>query len=83
MLEFRCMKMPHDLTAQEIRLLQEFRRLETKELGLEEIRAVKHPTGHPEAPVAPLVEKGFLTYRGGRLALTPRAEEFLSYDPKP
>lgn len=79
------MLMPHGLTAEEIRVLQEFRRIGQKTMTFEEIRAIKHPVGGGDTPAKRLVEKGFLTAdpSGLSVTLTPRAEEFLAYDPLP
>ena len=73
------------MTPQEIRVLQEFRRLTTDSLPLTTIKTIKHPTGGGEAPALSLVEKGYLTTDDARqtFTLTPKAKEFLSYDPKP
>ncbi len=77
--------LPHDLTSAEIRVLQEFRRLNVDILPLETIKALKHPAGGGETPATGLVAKGFLDPNGSTdsLTLTPKAKEFLSYDPKP
>lgn len=78
------MKMPHSMTAQEIRVLQEFRRQETKELTPDEISAIRHPFGGGVEPALELVRKGFLARSGGeRFALTEKAVAFLSYNPEP
>jgi|ERR1041385_5615400 hypothetical protein len=73
------------LTAQEIRVLQEFRRLSKEALGVDAIKAIKHPFGGGEAPAFSLVEKGYLTADAGRenFTLTPKGKDFLVYDPKP
>jgi hypothetical protein len=73
------------LTAQEIRVLQEFRRMAAETLGVATIRAIKHPTGGGEAPAFSLVDKGYLTTDAARenFTLTPKAKDFLAYDPKP
>jgi hypothetical protein len=73
------------MTEQEIRVLQEFRRLAVESLTIAAIKAIKHPAGGGEAPALSLVGKGFLTTDAARenFALTPGAKEFLSYDPKP
>ncbi len=73
------------LTAQEIRVLQEFRRVANETLGVATIKAIKHPTGGGEAPAFALVDKGLLTVDAGRenFTLTPKAKDFLAYDPKP
>jgi hypothetical protein len=73
------------MTEQEIRVLQEFRRLAATELNVTVIKAIKHPSGGGEAPAWSLVEKGFLTADGGRenFSLTGKAKEFLAIDAKP
>lgn len=73
------------MTADEIRVLQEFRRLTTDSLALTAIQAIKHPASGGEAPAFSLVEKGFLTADDARqtFGLTEKAKQFLAYDPKP
>ena len=71
------------MTAQEIRVLQEFRRIQTDTLGLDIIKAIKHPAGGGDAPARSLISKGFLAPAGDGFALTDKAKEFLAYDPKP
>jgi hypothetical protein len=73
------------LTVQEIRVLQEFRRLATETLGAAAVKAVKHPIGGGEAPAFSLIDKGYLTVDAVRenFTLTPKGKEFLAYDPKP
>lgn len=73
------------MTEQEIRVLQEFRRLAVESLTIAAIKAIKHPAGGGEAPALSLVDKGFLTTDAARenFTLTSEAREFLSYDPKP
>jgi len=75
--------LPHGLDSQEIRVLQEFRRLNTETLTLEQIKAIKHPAGGGEAPAVSLVSKGFLTGNGEGYSVTPQAKDFLSIDAKP
>jgi hypothetical protein len=73
------------MTEQEIRVLQEFRRMTTESLAISAIKAIKHPVGGGEAPALSLVQKGFLTADEGRqtFTLTEKAKDFLAYDPKP
>lgn len=75
--------LPHGLTSQEIRILQEFRRLNGETLTAEQLGAIKHPGGAGEPPAAGLVEKGFLTAEGEGFALTAKAKDFLSIDARP
>ena len=73
------------MTEQEIRVLQEFRRMAAESLGIEAIKGIKHPAGGGEGPALSLVGKGFLTAdaAGENFTLTAKAKDFLSYDPKP
>lgn len=73
------------LTPQEIRVLQEFRRIEAKSMTLEEIGKIKHPSKGGEGPALALVEKGYLAVdeAGENFTLTALATEFLAYDPVP
>lgn len=73
------------MTEQEIRVLQEFRRLTTESMAISAIKTIKHPTGGGETPALSLVQKGFLTTDDGRqtFTLTQKAKDFLAYDPKP
>ncbi len=73
------------MTEQEIRVLQEFRRVTTETLGIAAITAIKHPAGGGEGPAWSLIGKGFLTADAPResFTLTQKAKDFLSYDPKP
>jgi hypothetical protein len=73
------------MTPQEIRVLQEFRRMTTDSLALAVIKAIKHPSGGGEAPALSLVQKGYLIHdeAGNTFTLTPKAKEFLAFDPKP
>ena len=71
------------MTPQEIRVLQEYRRISADSLPLATINAIKHPSGGGDAPALSLVGKGYLTTSGEAFALTEKAKEFLAYDPKP
>jgi hypothetical protein len=73
------------MTEQEIRVLQEFRRLAVESLGIAAIKAIRHPAGGGEGPAISLIDKGMLTTDAPRenFTLTEKAKEFLSYDPKP
>jgi len=73
------------MTEQEIRVLQEYRRVAAETLDLAAIKAIKHPAGGGEAPARSLVAKGYLTPSadGQSFALTELAREFLAFDPKP
>ncbi|HKO02952.1 MAG: hypothetical protein DMF58_05595 [Acidobacteria bacterium] len=73
------------MTPQEIRVLQEFRRVTAESLPLATIKSIKHPVGGGEAPALSLVQKGYLTTDDARqgFTLTQKAKDFLAYDPKP
>lgn len=74
-----------EMTEPEIRVLQEFRRVASETMPLAAINAIKHPAGGGETPALSLVDKGFLSADAARenFTLTPKAKEFLAYDPKP
>jgi len=72
------------LTTQEIRVLQEFRRLGKDALTSAEIGAIKHPFPAEEGPERSLLSKGYLTAgETDSFALTPLADPLLSYNPVP
>ena len=75
----------HPLTAQEIRVLQEFRRLSTDTMSLAAIKALKHPAGGGDKPALGLAAKGYLTADAGgeNFVLTEKGKGFLLLDPKP
>lgn len=77
--------LPHDLTPQEIRVLQEYRRLSAQSLPLATLTAIRHPAGGGEPPVAGLTAKGFLEADDAKenFSLTARASEFLALEAKP
>lgn len=75
--------LPNDLTTQEIRVLQEFRRLNLETMTPEQIKAIKHPAGGGEQPAAALVGKGYLTADAGGFTQTGKAKAFLAIDAKP
>jgi hypothetical protein len=77
--------LPNGLTPQEIRVLQEFRRLNSESLTLEQIKAIKHPAGGGEAPAVALVGKGWLETNGSAetFVIMQKAKDFLAIDAKP
>ncbi|HUR79809.1 MAG TPA: hypothetical protein VM733_03525 [Thermoanaerobaculia bacterium] len=76
--------LPKGLTAEEIRVLQEFRRLNAETLPLDTIKAIKHPIGAVgEKPAASLAGKGYLVAEGDGFSVTPAAKDFLAIDAKP
>ena len=77
--------MSHPMTAQEMRVLQEFRRVAAETLPVAAIKAIKHPAGGGEAPAVSLVAKGYLSADAGAesYTLTQKAKDFLALDVKP
>jgi len=77
--------LPFGLTSEEMRVLQEFRRLTSDTLTLETIKAIKHPAASAggEKPALTLVSKGYLTAEGDSFTLTPKAREFLAIEAVP
>lgn len=75
--------LPNGLTPQEIRVLQEFRRLNADTLTVEQINAIRHPAGGGEGPAASLVAKGLLSADGGSYTVTAEARDFLAIEAKP
>ena len=75
----------HPMTAPEMRVLQEFRRLATDTMNIAAIKTIKHPVGGGDAPAASLVAKGYLTAdaTNENFTLTQKAKDFLAIDPKP
>ena len=73
------------MTPQEIRVLQEFRRLTVETMPVATIKTIKHPAGGGEGPALSLVQKGYLSADAGlqSFTLTAKAKDFLAYDPKP
>lgn len=74
---------PQGLTPQEIRVLQEYRRLAAGTLSLEQITAIRHPDGGGEAPAVSLVAKGFLQNADGSFTITEAGREFLAIEALP
>jgi hypothetical protein len=75
----------HPMTSQEMRVLQEFRRVAAETMPVAAIKAIKHPAGGGEAPANSLVTKGYLTADAGaeNYTLTGKAKDFLALDVKP
>lgn len=76
--------LPYDLTIQEMRILQEFKRLNAESLALAAIKAIKHPTGGGDAPLMGLVGKGYVTSGSDEtFQLTQKAKDFLAIQAAP
>ncbi len=78
-------ELPHPLTVEEIRVLQEFRRLSAETLSAETVRKIKHPAGGGDAAAHSLVAKGYLTVdpAGENYTLAKKSKDFLAIDYKP
>jgi hypothetical protein len=79
------MKLPEGLTAQQIRVLQEFRRMSKETLSVEEVNGIRHPTDGGVAPAQELAASGYLSAAtdGTTFSLTEKAKELLALDWKP
>ncbi len=79
------MKLPAGLKPEEIRVLQEYRRVGQTELEVGQLRAIRHPVDRGDEPLRGLVAKGFLTADGGgeRFVLTERGKALLANSPEP
>ena len=77
--------MSQPFTAQEMRVLQEYRRINSQTMTLDAIKAIKHPAGGGEAPAVSLVDRGYLTAdaTAQNFTLTQKAKDFLAIDVKP
>jgi hypothetical protein len=77
--------MSQPLTTQEMRVLQEYRRINSETMSLDAIKAIKHPAGGGEAPAVSLVDRGFLAAdaTAQNFTLTQKAKDFLAIDVKP
>ena len=75
----------HPMSSQEIRILQEYRRIAADSMPLAAIAAIKHPSGGGKEPALGLVAKGFLVAdaTGENFTLTDKAKEFLALEVKP
>jgi hypothetical protein len=77
--------MSQPLTTQEMRVLQEYRRINSQTMSLDAIKAIKHPAGGGEAPAVSLVDRGYLAAdaTAQNFTLTQKAKDFLAIDVKP
>lgn len=75
--------LPFDLSVQEMRVLQEYRRIGTESLPQEAIAAIKHPAGDSSGLAASLAASGYVTKDESGYALTQKARDFLAIDVKP
>lgn len=77
--------MSHPMTPQEMRVLQEYRRINAETMSIDAIKAIKHPVGGGEAPAFSLVDKGYLEADTAmdKFSLTQKGKDFLAIDVKP
>ena len=76
--------LPFDITVEEMRVLQEYRRIAAETMSLDAIAAILHPTGPGgEAPAQSLAGKGYLTRGADGYTTTAKAQAFLVIDAKP
>ena len=75
--------LPIDLTTQELRVLQEFRRLKTESLTGPQIEAIRHPVGGGLEPAQSLARKGYAERDGEAFRLTEKGKALLAIEPVP
>jgi DNA-binding MarR family transcriptional regulator len=76
--------LPGGLRADEIRILQEFRVQKTRELGREQIEAIRYPGGMSPEALDRLVERGYLEKsERDTFVLAAKGDEVLSIDHQP
>lgn len=75
--------LPIDLTTQEIRVLQEFRRLKTESLTPAQIEAIRHPAGGGLEPMTGLERKGYVEAADEAYRLTEKGKALLAVEPVP
>ncbi len=74
-------KLPDGLAADQIRILQEFRRRKAGSLTGDEVAAIRHPVGGGPAALEALLARGYVR-RGsdGRIDIEPRGEALAGTD---
>jgi hypothetical protein len=76
--------LPYDMSIDEMRVLQEFRRISAQTLTAEHVATIRHPAAAAgESHGESLVRRGYLTRSDEGYTLTPRGQEFLAIDAKP
>lgn len=75
--------LPIDLTTQELRVLQEFRRLKTEVLTQAQVEAIRHPAGGGLEPATVLARKGFVETVAEGFKLTEKGKTLLAVEPVP
>lgn len=75
--------LPIDLTTQELRVLQEFRRLQTDSLTAVQVEAIRHPVGGGREPAVSLARKGYVVTEGEGFRLAEKGKALLAVEPVP
>ena len=76
--------LPDGLRADEIRILQEFRVQKARELGREQIQAIRYPGVMSPDALSRLVERGYLEHsERDTFVLAAKGDEVLSVDHQP
>jgi hypothetical protein len=76
--------LPYDMSVEEMRVLQEFRRINAQTLTAEHVATIRHPAAAPgEVHGEALVRRGYLTRSDEGYTLTPAGQQFLAIDAKP
>jgi hypothetical protein len=76
--------LPDGLRADEIRILQEFRVQKTRELGREQIQAIRYPGVMSPDALSRLVERGYLEHsERDTFVLAAKGDEVLAIDHQP
>lgn len=79
-----AVNLPDGLTADQIRILQEFRRRKTTSLSMDEIASIRHPVGGGPEAVEALVAKGYLRRdAAGRIEIEPKGDALTGTDRLP
>jgi hypothetical protein len=79
-----AVKLPEGLTADQLRILQEFRRKNSQTLTMDEIAAIRHPVGGGPDALESLIARGYAR-RGddGRIEIAPKGEALTGVDHLP
>lgn len=75
--------LPINLTTQELRVLQEFRRLKTETLTQVQVEAIRHPAGGGLEPASALARKGYAETVAEGFRLTEKGKALLAVEPVP
>ncbi|HSN69486.1 MAG TPA: hypothetical protein VLV48_09585, partial [Thermoanaerobaculia bacterium] len=79
-----AVKLPDGLAADQIRILQEFRRRKVRTLTVDEIAAIRHPVGGGPEAVEALIEKGYLRRRSDQaIEVEPKGEALAGVEALP